>query len=168
MKKSILLLAMACVGSGSPAALAQDSMPMRVCLKVKALGSLQGLGNFRFDGRISGTDRSPHHGYWVAAIDAQDNLWAQNGGGAARDGGKVAFGVWNISTYPLNFVVLRVATADDFQALRNLARLKRSLSAEDRSLYPVASPLNDCIFDLDGDDLGSAVPVNPDGKCGCP
>lgn len=168
-RKSICLLpAMAaCLAPSVTTAAGEDPGPSRVCLGTDRLDDYENLPNFKFSGTVTGNDSSPHFGYWVLALDASDNYWAQNGGDVIGDGGEVKFGVSNISTYPLKFIVARVSSEADFKELRNLARFKRAVLPKTLSNLVMNSPYNGCIFEFDNGDRKTGTPVNKDGKCRC-
>lgn len=141
--------------------------PMRLCLQTRKVGYSNGLGNFLFSGRIWGDDPASHAGYWVVARDETGASWAQAGAGVRGDDGNIRFGVSNISAYPLEFFVLRMATNDEYESMRIEARKQEPLGTALvlRTTLPV-SPSGMCTFDLDGTPE-NGTPVDRNGTCAC-
>lgn len=159
MRLLITILAAATLLPAMPA-----TADIRVCLDARLVGRAGDFDNYEFSGRIQGTDPDLGYGYSVVAIDDVGAHWAQFGGSVrssdGRPNGAVRFGVSNVSTYPLRFVVVRVLDRAAYDALRRRPTRAEALSADELALLPEISDRNACIFDLESDKPVSA-------ECSC-
>ena len=117
-----ILLALAIVPVKS-----REPIGKKLCLNVESNGSVGKYGNFTFSGRISGHESVPHYGYWVAGFDRTGAYWAESDG-VVGDSGDVKFGVSNVTSYPVKFVLLRILTKPAMQKLddASLAEIGRA------------------------------------------
>lgn len=139
----------------------------RFCLSPRQITPMNGLGNFRFDGRVLTARADGAYGYAVIAEDQGGASWAQAGGIVRGRGGRIAFGVSNISNYPLIFRVHRIADSSTFDDVRDASLVGEAMDSNLlERVVKLGAPF-ECTFALDGNrDLG--VPVTSNHQCRCP
>jgi hypothetical protein len=143
-----------------------DAAPMKFCLEPpEQLPDIGDYRSYKYVAHVSGSAAANADGYWLIAVDSTHAAWAQVGG-SFRDGGgniseRLKFGVSNVSSYPLQFVLISTGGNLSYDEVKERARDGTYLSEGDVASRAV-SDMDACLVDLKND-----VPVIPKA-CACP
>lgn len=147
---------------------AQTTAAFHVCLLTPTAGPmLNGYPTYTFSARIQGSPIAGDDGYWLVAMDRSGATWPQGGGGISEPDGpvdvEVRFGVSNISSYPLDFAIMRTGGDKEFKHSRVRARSTSGEYYENREvLSRLVSPADGCHVTLGDDEVPNL------GTCACP